>query len=79
MSEWRVIMTDSESLTGVAPVCPHQNDYTKHTTADGYMREVVAQTGAYDCCPGPHIECGTTATASAIAQWLTVADAEVCS
>ena len=26
MTAWRVIITDSESASGVAPVCPHQDN-----------------------------------------------------
>ncbi len=63
MSRWRVVITDSENETGVAPVCdqPHMAAWV------------------CDCCPGPHIECGTPRAARRIAQALTAADAEVCS
>ncbi len=79
MSAWRVIITDSESLSGVAPVCPSQNDYTKHSTGDGFMKEPADVAGIYDCCPGPHIECWSEQRAEAIAKALTEAEAEICS
>jgi hypothetical protein len=70
MSAWRVIITDSESLTGVAPVCPQP-----HPLGDG-VRDF--ENWVYDCCPGPHIECGNQHVAEAVANMLTAADAEVC-
>lgn len=64
MSLWRVIMTDSESPTGIAPVCE-----TKHQDDD--------RIGVYDCCPGPHIECWSEGIASTMAVALTVAEAKL--
>jgi hypothetical protein len=72
MSDWRVIGTDSENDTGVAPIC-------LNTAAHGGPHPDVNDTGVYDCCPGPHIECGTTRDARAVADALTAADAEICS
>lgn len=74
MTTWRTIITDSESLSGVAPVCPHQNDPAKHATDfstrhDGWV---------YDCCPHPHIECYDERRAAEIARALTEAEAELC-
>jgi hypothetical protein len=74
---WRRIITDSESLSGVAPVCPHQTDVTKHSTGDGYMVEVDPH-GVYDCCPHPHIECWSEAKASLVLAALNAASAELC-
>lgn len=43
---WRVVYTDSESLTGVAPVCPvYEQPQTLHGEHD-----------VLDCCPRPHLE-----------------------
>lgn len=66
MSEWRVILTDSESLTGVAPDCPDMLDPLKHA-------------GAYDvqdCCPQPHIECWSEYNALEVVHLLTDIDAK---
>lgn len=57
-TRWRVIMTDSYNLSGIAPVCPHQDDHTKHSTGAGYMQPPADVTGTYDCCPEPQIEVG---------------------
>lgn len=64
MSHWRVIITNSESLTGVAPTC------------ENHVGDVAA---VYDCCPGPHIECWSEQHAEAIAKALTETGAEICS
>ncbi len=77
MSKWRVITTDTYGATGVAPVCPHQDDVTKHSSGDGYMHE-VDPAGVYDCCPGPHIECWRESEAAIMAAKLTRIDAQVC-
>lgn len=66
MSAWRVIFTDSESLTGIAPVCTEPGRH-----------EIDIDT-VYDCCPGPHIECWSERRAKEIAAALTEAEAEVC-
>lgn len=76
--KWRVIGTDSESLSGVAPVCPNQDDVALHSSGDGYGTD-VDPAGVYDCCPEPHIECWTTAAARHIANALNEAEAEPCS
>lgn len=55
MSAWRVIVTGTEGPTGIAPVCEHQEDVTKHSTGDGYGK-VVDPSGVYDCCPWPQLE-----------------------
>jgi hypothetical protein len=70
MTVWRVVLTDSESLSGVAPVCPGGG----HRSDDDPFYHAV-----YDCCPGPHIECFSPAAAEHIAGHLSHADAEVCS
>lgn len=77
MTTWRTILTDSESLTGVAPVCPDQDDPAKHTP--GFDGDPAVADGVYDCCPHPHIECWSKRRATAVAQALTEAEAEVCS
>lgn len=70
MSAWRVIATDSESLSGVAPACE-----TVHQ--DNELGEPDL-TGVYDCCPGPHIECWSESVADEVSKAFTTADAELC-
>jgi hypothetical protein len=74
MTTWRTIMTDSESLTGVAPTCPDQDDATKHNP--GFDGDPADATGVYDCCPGPHIEVWSEATAETLAETLTAGRCE---
>lgn len=67
--QWRVIGTDTESETGVAPFCDKPD---VHEGGD------VSDTWVYDCCPGPHIECWSPVVAETIASRLTDAEAEMC-
>jgi hypothetical protein len=71
MTTWRTIITDSESLTGVAPVC----DGSEH------HREPGSDLSAWvlNCCLGPHIETWSERVAAQLAETLTAAGAEVCS
>lgn len=78
MTAWRTIFTDSESQSGVAPVCEHQNDVAKHSSGDGYGK-VADPNGVYDCCPHPHLEVWSEGEARKLADGLTRIDAEVCS
>lgn len=71
---WRVITTDTYGMTGIAPVCPDQDDVTKHSTGDGYGK-VVDPHGVYDCCPGPHIELWSEDRAAAMAALFTEVEA----
>lgn len=64
MSAWRVVFTDTESATGVAPECP---DSVSHGPSD-----------VFDCCPGPHIQCWTERAAVEVGYVLTQAHAEIC-
>lgn len=77
MTAWRTIFTDSESQSGVAPVCPHQDDPAKHTP--GFDGDPAGAEWVFDCCPGPHIECYSEQAAADVARRLTEAEAEVCS
>jgi hypothetical protein len=74
--KWRVIGTDSESLTGVAPVCPRQHDYEVHGVPDC---AAVDTHGVYDCCPHPHIETWSESSADALRNLLNAIGAEPCS
>jgi hypothetical protein len=69
-----VIITDSESMTGVAPLCPQPDLHTMMhggNPSDPYVYD--------ECCIGPHIECGRDYAADVVAEVLTKADAEVTS
>lgn len=82
MSAWRVIITDSESMTGVAPVCEDPGHIGNAVTAGLEPEEEDTRgTGplVFDCCPHPHIETWGEATAEKLARDLTEADAEACS
>ena len=78
MSRWRTIFTDSESESGVAPVCPQPD---VHAMMHGVEFGGAGDPFVYDeCCfAGPHIDCFDVNTAKLVAQLLTEADAEVCS
>lgn len=78
-ARWRIIFTDSEGLTGVAPVCPQQNDPKVHTLPDDLFDGEAGVSDVYDCCPEPHIECWTVAAAQKVLEALNGAYAEVCS
>lgn len=67
MSDWRVIITDTESMTGVAPVCRSEDH------ADSSENQV------FDCCPHPQIETWNEHNARELAEILTDTDAETCS
>lgn len=61
---WRVIITDSESPTGIAPVCTGERSDALHMIEDypgGPQRD---EDGVYDCCPWPQFEtCSETVAA----------------
>ncbi len=71
MSAWRVIITDTESPTGVAPVCG-SSEHDRE--GEGLLSAWVL-----DCCPHPHIELWSEPSALAVAMRLTACDAEACS
>lgn len=78
MSAWRVIITDTESLTGVAPVCDSP-DHAAHAQRGGADAGETLPEWVFDCCPHPHIELWSEPSALAVAMRLTACDAEVCS
>ena len=53
---WRVIITDSESPTGFAPVCTAEGDDDEHAIVDGPGGPTRDETGVYDCCPSLQVE-----------------------
>ncbi|MFS4103848.1 hypothetical protein [Streptomyces sp. PD-S100-1] len=54
--KWRLIATDSESLTGLAPVCTGERTDALHEIPDHPSGPVRDEHGVYDCCPWPQIE-----------------------
>ena len=71
---WRVIITDSESLTGVAPVCEHQDDPTGPHALDG-MQLVDS---VCDCCPHPHIETYNERYAAFLVEYFNANEIGIC-
>jgi hypothetical protein len=57
MSRWRVILTDSESMSGVAPVCDDASSLHPSDT----------EAWVCDCCPKPHMECWNERQAKLVA------------
>lgn len=53
---WRVIITDSESPTGIAPVCTGDRSDSLHMIDDYPGGPKRDEDGVYDCCPSPQIE-----------------------
>lgn len=81
-TRWRVILTDTEGLTGVAPVCPEARTRGGSHDLLADPPEVPDRwddSGVYDCCPQPHIECWHETVAEQVAEILTKAGAEMCS
>lgn len=77
MNAWRVITTDTESMTGVAPVCDQQDDcYGPHGHRDDDDDPQADANGVYDCCPHPHIELWNEDRAAAMAALLTECEAK---
>lgn len=54
--KWRLILTDSESLTGLAPVCTGDRSDAFHEIPDHPDGPTQDEDGVYDCCPWPQIE-----------------------
>lgn len=60
---WRVIVTDSESPTGIAPVCTAEGEADLHLWANfGNGIERVID-GVWDCCPDPQFDTYSTVLA----------------
>lgn len=53
---WRVIVTDSESPTGVAVVCTGDRSDALHMIDDYPGGPIRDEEGVYDCCPWPQFE-----------------------
>lgn len=72
---WRVIGTDTESDSGVAPACPFPD---VHVMVHGDVHDG----NVYDeCCgaTGPHLQCWTPAAALEVCAMLNRLGVEVCS
>lgn len=76
--KWRVIITDSETESGVAPVCPKPDVHA--------MMHGGAPTDPFtyeECCEGsdgkPHLECWGPRKARAVRDILNSLEVEVCS
>jgi hypothetical protein len=78
-AKWRVVETDTESPSGVAPVCDKPTEHAEWTTQSSLTNTRPDSPDTYDCCPGPFIECWSPHTAKQIAAALNAAYAEVCS
>lgn len=80
--KWRVIITDTEGLTGVAPVCERQTEPDGPHHIEGPNEDDATarydESGVYDdCCPYPHIECWSNSNAEDVRVRLDRADAEL--
>lgn len=65
--KWRVIITDSESLTGVAPVCDSP-EHAKYARRSGMDEGNTGPDWVFDCCPHPQIELWGEANAILVAE-----------
>ncbi|MGW3825719.1 hypothetical protein ACWEAF_26285 [Streptomyces sp. NPDC005071] len=68
--KWRVVITDSESPTGIAVVCTGDRSDALHMIDDfpgGPQRD---DEGVYDCCPWPQIETYSTLIAAYLVELL---------
>lgn len=76
--KWRTIITDTESETGVAPVCEQQdNPEGEHRIQEEHF-DGQAANSVFDCCPHPQIETYSEPGARSLASLLTALDAESC-
>jgi hypothetical protein len=74
-ARWRVIITDSESPTGVAPVCAGERSDALHMIDDYPGGPKRDEDGVYDCCPWPQFDTYSSDVATYIVELLN-ADAE---
>jgi hypothetical protein len=72
---WRLITSDSESLTGLAPVCTGDRSDALHQIPDYPGGPIRDDEGVYDCCPWPQIETYSAPVAAYLVELLN-ADAE---
>lgn len=78
---WRVVITNSETLDGIAPVCPQQmqpggphHQSTQPRVAGLwtiFTRDLwFDRHGIYDCCPPPHLWAPDAHTAAELADMM---------
>jgi hypothetical protein len=75
-TRWRVIGTDTERVTGVAPVCDLPAEHARiaaDSAGAGFSNPGPDGLDVQDCCPGPHIECWGEADARRAAELLNAA------
>jgi hypothetical protein len=77
--KWRTVFTDTESESGVAPICPEQRTLVgQHDPDDHDGGWRFNEAFVYDCCPGPHIQCWTPHVAVRLRDFLNEYSIEVC-
>lgn len=69
-ARWRVIITDSESPTGVAPVCTGEQSDALHMIDDYPGGPKRDEDGVYGCCPWPQFDTYSEATAAYVVELL---------
>ncbi|WP_406325874.1 hypothetical protein OG784_13070 [Streptomyces sp. NBC_01617] len=67
---WRVIVTDSESPTGVAVVCTGDRSDALHMIDDCTGGPIRDEEGVYDCCPWPQFETDSSLLAAYLVELL---------
>ncbi|WP_327725770.1 hypothetical protein [Streptomyces europaeiscabiei] len=67
---WRVIITDSESPTGIAPVCTAERGDALHMILDYPGGPIRDEEGVYDCCPWPQFDTYSTILAAYLVELL---------
>lgn len=68
--QWRVVITDSESPTGIAPVCAAEGDDDLHLWANFGDGVVRVDDGVWDCCPAPQFDTYSTVLAAYLVELL---------
>lgn len=74
--KWRMIITDTERPTGVAPVCPDEENPGSDHNLGTVESPDYSRLDVFDCCPHPHIECWNEDVAREVCIGLTDANAE---
>jgi len=75
--KWRVVITDAESASGVAPICPSPALFQR--ASEHWNDESMDLLGVWDCCPGPHLQCINEDHAKILAAMLNILEVEICS
>lgn len=58
--KWRIVGTDAEQDSGVAPRCGQPTEHEQWARKSGSEYVLVDGPDVYDCCAvGPHFECGS--------------------